>query len=750
MPIRFTSTGINANDKISNPTRYYNNDTLIFTYDDTRYPKIDADDSNLTAHYKFDGDFNDSSSNGYNLTIGGGTPTTTNVEKVIGLSGNFISNDAYLTTSAFSLGNRPFSVSFWVKYGETSFSNDYFFVYQGNWSSSSNTNKVIVLGIKSSKQYAWIGYSNDSVTTSSFTENTTDWVHLVYSVDEDYTRYIYRNGVEILKDTTKTSFVLPPDSENVNIGWWNKYQRDFKGYMDDLRFYDKALSQEEINTLYNVNQTPYTLTFDNPTECDILIVGGGGGGGTSYSSTSSVPGAGGGAGGLIFLQNLTIPANTYQIKVGKGGDGDIHTDTSYQRGKNGYNSSFSYLQTEAIGGGGGASTEGTVAGNSGGSGGGSVLNVEAAQAGGTGYVSDIFKNDGTILRSNYIQGYNGGETTASSQSGSEPYSGGGGGAGEAGKNNIESGISDDGDGGDGISGISGIDAIDFKNHFGITNTDIGEHHTDGKVYFAGGGGTGYRNGSTNSSTGGLGGGGDSTTGNGENGKSNTGGGGSGGRASESAGRWNGGNGGSGIVIIKFKQNFEKILQNPDNLSIVLKNYNINKYYNNWITNTTDESIYHLGNNIGIGTDNPKCLLDVIGGISATIKNFKIEHPLDSNMVLYHTSLEAPRYDNIYRGKKIIKNGYGEVNIDKECNTTGGMLEGTFKKLNKNYQLYLRNNETYDGVRGYIEDNLLKIFCENNENITIDWLVIGERNDKEILNNNKCVSGSLLCEHKNNI
>jgi hypothetical protein len=173
-------------------------------------------------------------------------------------------------------------------------------------------------------------------------------------------------------------------------------------------------------------------------------------------------------------------------------------------------------------------------------------------------------------------------------------------------------------------------------------------------------------------------------------------------------------------------------------------------YNNWITNTTDESIYHLGNNIGIGTDNPKCLLDVIGGISATIKNFKIEHPLDSNMVLYHTSLEAPRYDNIYRGKKIIKNGYGEVNIDKECNTTGGMLEGTFKKLNKNYQLYLRNNETYDGVRGYIEDNLLKIFCENNENITIDWLVIGERNDKEILNNNKCVSGSLLCEHKKNI
>lgn len=33
------------------------------------------------------------------------------------------------------------------------------------------------------------------------------------------------------------------------------------------------------------SQNSYTSTFDNPTECDILI--GGGGGGTSYSSTST-------------------------------------------------------------------------------------------------------------------------------------------------------------------------------------------------------------------------------------------------------------------------------------------------------------------------------------------------------------------------------------------------------------------------------------------------------------------------------
>jgi len=290
------------------------------------------------------------------------------------------------------------------------------------------------------------------------------------------------------------------------------------------------------------------ITFNEDiSNCEILIVGGGGGGGSSYQSTSTVPGAGGGAGGLIFLTNQIIPAGNYIVVVGNGGDGDNPTDNTYQRGKNGENSSFSYLQTEAIGGGGGASRYGTTKGGDGGSGGGSVLNIEAAQSGGSGYVSDIVKMDGTVIIQNYRQGYDGGETTASSVANSEPYAGGGGGAGEKGKNNIETGTGDDGDGGDGISGFN---TIDFKSFFGITDTSIGEHHIDGKVYFAGGGGTGYRNTTTNSSKGGLGGGADSYDGDGLDGQNNTGGGGSGSRAAESRGQTNGGNGGSGIVIIR--------------------------------------------------------------------------------------------------------------------------------------------------------------------------------------------------------
>ena len=36
----------------------------------------------------------------------------------------------------------------------------------------------------------------------------------------------------------------------------------FKGYIDDLRFYDKVLSQEEVTSLYNqYSQTKYEINY---------------------------------------------------------------------------------------------------------------------------------------------------------------------------------------------------------------------------------------------------------------------------------------------------------------------------------------------------------------------------------------------------------------------------------------------------------------------------------------------------------
>jgi len=82
------------------------------------------------------------------------------------------------------------------------------------------------------------------------------------------------------------------------------------------------------------------------TEVDYLIVAGGGGGGSDM-------GGGGGAGGV--LQGKTVvQANTYAVEVGRGGLGHAGSYDNYpDHGENGFDSSFAGLV--AIGGGAGSS-----------------------------------------------------------------------------------------------------------------------------------------------------------------------------------------------------------------------------------------------------------------------------------------------------------------------------------------------------------------------------------------------------------
>jgi hypothetical protein len=122
-------------------------------------------------------------------------------------------------------------------------------------------------------------------------------------------------------------------------------------------------------------------------------------------------------------------------------------------------------------------------------------------------------------------------------------------------------------------------------------------------------------------------------------------------------------------------------------------------------------------------------LSVSSGFAAAFKNFKIEHPLDKNRWLYHTSTEAPRADLIYRGQLQLQDGIGSASIDSASN----MTIGTFNTLTKNPQLFLQNNESFDRVKGYVESGSVYVNSENSDsNVKIDWTVIAERNDAEML------------------
>lgn len=368
--------------------------------------------------------------------------------------------------------------------------------------------------------------------------------------------------------------------------------------------------------------------------------------------------------------------------------------------------------TAIYGGGGGrySTSTSTYHGLDGGSGGG----------GANGHSSGITATGGDSIQEEYLDsegnrrgwGNPGGQGLLNSYSGNY-VSAGGGGAGAAGEDVISNATA--GNGGDGKEvGITGV-----------------------MTYYAGGGGGG--NGSNSGAyggEGGLGGGGhggqtqnlyvaSSTINKYKDGLPHTGSGGGGVRN----GATNSGAGGSGVVIIKYA-----VGNRINTLS-------------SWKYNSQFDDVYLMGN-VGINNKSPTDALAVDGDIVATSKSFKIEHPIVSNIYLYHACIEGPRYDNIYRGKKLVVDGYCEVDIDTECNSTGGMTPGTFVALNDDYQLYLQNNQTFDKVRGYIENGKIKVYCLNTtENIMVDWLVIGERRDKDVIKSSLTnAKGKLICEH----
>jgi hypothetical protein len=116
-------------------------------------------------------------------------------------------------------------------------------------------------------------------------------------------------------------------------------------------------------------------------------------------------------------------------------------------------------------------------------------------------------------------------------------------------------------------------------------------------------------------------------------------------------------------------------------------------------------------------------------LSANTKQFKIQHPINENKWLYHTSTESPRADLIYRGTLQLQNGAGSASIDAASN----MTNGTFNAFTKNPQLFLQNNESFDRIKGYVQSGSVYVSAENqNSTASIDWSVIAERQDTEIL------------------
>ena len=202
----------------------------------------------LLAYYPFNGNANDESGNGYDLTVSGATLTadrnsiinsaysyTTNTDKlyrtspplVTLLSQNTISIWVYMTTPInngriFRIINSSIAYSF-----------GYFSVFGNKWCTEITNSGGL-----------YYSFPNIPLTT---------WVNVVVTLD-GLTTKVYYNGVEqigtVVSNSSPTAFSSIVTAR-IHIGNSEVSTQANICYLDDTRIYNRVLTPEEITTLYN-------------------------------------------------------------------------------------------------------------------------------------------------------------------------------------------------------------------------------------------------------------------------------------------------------------------------------------------------------------------------------------------------------------------------------------------------------------------------------------------------------------------
>jgi hypothetical protein len=262
-----SSTGIRYfNGKIDD-VRIYNrplsSDEITDLYNSEK-PATDLT-TGLVAYYPFNGNANDESGNGNNGTVNGATLTTDrfgNVGKAYYFNG---SNNISL--------NKPFldgayTLSLWIKvmekqsYAAAIFTNGILHGNFGNGFSaliSPDNNIILYEKHPFSNGFKIYNETNPITPNNNYNQYTFVWD----GKTNNNSVKVYYNGTLILSGACNSNLINA--SQNLVFGYGSDGGTiyPFKGYMDDIRIYNRALSEEEIKFLYSGQQT---LRLDAPTD----------------------------------------------------------------------------------------------------------------------------------------------------------------------------------------------------------------------------------------------------------------------------------------------------------------------------------------------------------------------------------------------------------------------------------------------------------------------------------------------------
>jgi hypothetical protein len=202
----------------------------------------------LIAHWKFDGNYNDSSGNNYHLTNHNSSTQSTHI--IDGEAVEFDNSD-YLEFPSqinpytiwngngitFSFWFRATSAGHWARlidFQDTTSSSSGVLI--GRYGSTNNTIRIVINDT-----------ANGDISVANFSDST--WHHLTFSVDTSGIWTVYLDNVnknisqtQTIPNITYTERYINKSSYSANGNW--------DGQMDNFRIYDRVLSAEEIEKLY--------------------------------------------------------------------------------------------------------------------------------------------------------------------------------------------------------------------------------------------------------------------------------------------------------------------------------------------------------------------------------------------------------------------------------------------------------------------------------------------------------------------
>ncbi|MBA7661216.1 hypothetical protein ES703_69231 [subsurface metagenome] len=218
-------------------------------------PTTDPGDANLVAHYEFEGNANDSSGNNYHGTAMGGPVY---VDGVLGQALDFeYDNDTSVEIEPFDVEGSGITLACWIKL-ESQSRTDARIISKCNPDDSSTGGHWWKLGTHSNLRLRCrlkTGGTTVERNSANYTLSLDEWHHVAMTYNG--------SQVQLYKDTQSVGSWAQSGTVDVNslipVAIGNhpvNGDRAFDGLIDDVRIYDRALSDDEVAWLADIDTNP--------------------------------------------------------------------------------------------------------------------------------------------------------------------------------------------------------------------------------------------------------------------------------------------------------------------------------------------------------------------------------------------------------------------------------------------------------------------------------------------------------------